>query len=174
MTADVLANGAAPATPEQLFAHLAELGVACSTVEHPPVFTVEQARALRGELPGGHCKNLFLRDKKGKMWLVVCREDLPIDLKALGPRIGGSHLSFGSPDRLMRYLGVIAGAVTPLAVINDHGAAVEVILDRALLELDPLNFHPLDNARTTAIAAADLLRFLRAVDHEPRIVDFTA
>lgn len=171
MTTWLLADGSPPATPERLLARLAELGIDCSTVEHPPVFTVEQARALRGELPGGHSKNLFLRDKKGKMWLLVCREDLPIDLKALGPRIGGGRLSFGSADRLMRYLGVIPGAVTPFAAINDHGGDVEVVIDRGLLALEPLNFHPLDNARTTAIATTDLLRFLRAVGHEARIVD---
>src|ERR1700731_4176768 len=96
-----------PTTPEQLLARLAELGIACRTVSHPPVFTVEEAKALRGELPGGHVKNLFLRDKKGAMWLVVAEEDRCIDLKALGEKIGAGRVSFGSADRLMQYLGVL-------------------------------------------------------------------
>lgn len=160
-----------PATPEDLFTLLDELGIATSTVDHPPVYTVEEARALRGELPGGHSKSLFLRNKKGAMWLVVGEESRPIDLKELGTRIGAGRLSFGSPERLMRHLGVIPGAVTPFAVMNDPDGLVQVVLDRGLLEEDPLNFHPLVNTRTTAIASADLVRFLEAVGHPPEIID---
>lgn len=171
MSAAVLVDGSPPATPDALFARLRQLGIACSTVEHPPVFTVQEARALRGDLPGGHSKNLFLRDKKGRMWLVVCREDLPVDLSALAGRIGAGRLSFGSAERLMGHLGVIPGAVTPFAVINDHGRNVQVVVDRDLLRQRPLHFHPLDNARTTAIEPDDLLAFLRAEGHDPAIVD---
>lgn len=171
VTAGTLDDGSAPASPERLFERLRALDIAVTTVEHPPAFTVEEARALRGNLEGGHSKNLFLRDKKGKMWLVVCREDLAVDLKKLPDRIGAGRLSFGSADRLMRYLGVIPGAVTPFAVINDHGGAVRVVVDRELLALRPLHFHPLDNARTTAIEPGDLLRFLEAEGHAPSIVD---
>jgi Ala-tRNA(Pro) deacylase len=167
-------NEAPAGGPERLFATLRELGIETRTVEHPPLFTVDQAKALRGALPGGHTKNLFLRDKKGRMWLVVCLEDRAIDLKLLAARLGAGRLSFGSPDRLMRHLGVVPGAVTPFAAMNDREGAVEVVLDAALTGLDPLNFHPLDNARTTAIAAADLLRFLEAVGHRPRILHLDA
>src|SRR3954470_22822019 len=97
--------------PQQLFVRLDQLGIAHRTVEHPPVFTVEEAKALRGSLPGGHVKNLFLRNKKGAMWLVVAEEDRAIDLKALGEAIGAGRVSFGSPERLMAHLGVIPGAV---------------------------------------------------------------
>ncbi len=169
-----LDDGSAPATPEMLFRHLGELGVQVDTVSHPPVFTVEEAKALRGELPGGHTKNLFLRNKKRRMWLVVCPEDSQIDLKGLGERLGAGRFSFGSADRLLRYLGVIPGAVTPFAVINDHGGAVTLVLDRSLLEIEPLNFHPLDNGMTTAIAPKDLVRFLESVDHAAVLIDLAS
>lgn len=161
-----------PATPDRLFHFLDGLGIATETVHHAAVFTVEEARSERGELPGGHSKSLFLRNKKGKMWLVVAKEDRPIDLKDLAGRLDAGRFSFGSPDRLMRTLGVIPGAVTPFAVLNDAEGAVQVVLDRGLMALDPLNFHPLDNTMTTSIASADLLKFLEATGHQPLIVDF--
>ena len=176
MTNDVeglLADGSRPATPEDLFARFRELEIEAHTVEHPPVFTVDEAKALRGKLPGGHTKNLFLRNKKGAMWLVVCLEDRSIDLKGLGQRLGAGRFSFGSSDRLMKYLGLIPGAVTPFGIINDTGSRVQVVLERAMLEENTLNFHPLDNAKTTALTAADLLRFLEAEDHRPEIIDLS-
>jgi Ala-tRNA(Pro) deacylase len=160
-------------TSDELLARLAGLGIAARTVEHPPVFTVEEARRHRGDLPGTHTKSLFLRDKKGAMWLVVCLEDRAVDLKALAGRLGAKHLSFGSPDRLMRHLGVIPGAVSPFAVVNDAERVVKVVLDREVLARDPVNLHPLDNAKTTAIGAAELLRFLEAVGHGPEVMDFS-
>lgn len=160
-----------PATPDELLSFLSELGIETRTVEHPPVFTVDEAQRLRGDLPGAHSKSLFLRDKKGRMWLVVTMEDRSIDLKDLARRLGSGRLSFGSPDRLMRHLGVIPGAVSPFGVINDRSGVVEVALDRELLDADPLNFHPLDNSRTTAISATDLRRFLKATGHEPVVLD---
>ncbi len=165
---------AAPAEPDDLFRYLEELGIATSTVEHAPVFTVEEAKRVRGDLDGGHCKSLFLRDKKSRMWLVVLLEDRSLDLKALGPLLGSGRLSFASPTRLMLYLGVIPGAVTPFAVINDRDSQVRVALDAGMLDVDPLNYHPLDNAMTTAIAPDDLLRFLEATEHPPQIIDFDA
>jgi Ala-tRNA(Pro) deacylase len=161
-----------PTTPETLFRRLDELGIAHPTVEHPAVFTVEEAKALRGTLPGGHVKNLFLRNKKGDaMWLVVALEDRAIDLKALGEKIGAGRVSFCSADRLMAHLGVIPGAGTPLALINDRDAAVRVVIDEGLLDHDPVNVHPLVNTMTTALAPADLLAFIAACGHEPRILD---
>ena len=160
-----------PTSPEQLLARLKDLGIQSRTVSHPPVFTVEEAKALRGELPGGHVKNLFLRNKKGAMWLILAEEDRPIDLKALGEKIGAGRVSFGSADRLMQYLGVLPGSVTPFGVINDSGHEVQVVLDRALLAHDPINVHPLTNDRTTAISPKDLLIFLEACGHKPQILD---
>jgi Ala-tRNA(Pro) deacylase len=159
------------ATPDDLFRLLHDLDIPTSTLTHEPVFTVEQARRVRGRLPGGHSKNLFLRTKKGVMWLIVAKEDRQIDLKQLATRLGSDRLSFGSPERLMGALGVIPGAVTPFGVINDTQGRVRVVLDRGLLEEDPLNFHPLDNTMTTAITSVDLLRFLEATGHEPLVID---
>lgn len=169
--APLLANGTPPLTPEALIAKLGELGIAQRTVDHPPLFTVEQSKALRGELPGGHTKNLFLRNKKGAMWLVTSLEDRPLDLKKLGELLGGGRLSFGSAERLMRHLGVVPGAVTPMAIVNDPEGAVTLVLDAGLLERDPVNVHPLTNDRTMALASADLIRFAEAVGHPPQIVD---
>ncbi|HWT98245.1 MAG TPA: prolyl-tRNA synthetase associated domain-containing protein [Terriglobales bacterium] len=166
-------TGQSPALPtsaEQLLARLAELGIAHKTVDHDAVFTVEEAKALRGELPGGHIKNLFLRNKKEEMWLVVAEEDKRIDLKALGELLGAGKLSFGSPDRLMTYLGVLPGAVTPFSIINDKGGKVKVVLDQDLLEKNPVNCHPLVNTKTTAISPQDLLRFLEAEGHKPQVM----
>jgi Ala-tRNA(Pro) deacylase len=162
---------AMPTSPDQLFAHLEGLGIRTRTVQHPPVFTVEEAKALRGDLPGAHIKNLFLRNKKGEMWLVVAEESRPIDLKALGERLGAGRLSFGSPERLMSYLGVVPGAVTPFALINDREGEVRVAIDKAILEQDPVNCHPLANDMTTAIAPRDLLAFIESSGHKPTILD---
>jgi Ala-tRNA(Pro) deacylase len=158
--------------PQQLFARLDALGIAHRTVEHPPVFTVEEAKALRGDLPGHHIKNLFLRNKKEEMWLVVAIEDRTIDLKRLGERLGAGRLSFGSPDRLRRQLGVEPGSVTPLALVNDRDRVVRLALDRGLADGGPINAHPLTNTMTTALSGPDLLRFFAATGHEPRWLDF--
>lgn len=156
-----------------LFARLGELGLARDTVEHEALYTVEQSRALRGDLPGAHIKNLFLRDKKRRMWLVTVLESREMDLKALRQRIGAQgNLSFGNAELLMRHLGVIPGAVTPFSVINDRDGSVTMVLDKALTEIDPVNAHPLRNDRTTAIAPGDLIKFLEAENHAPMILDF--
>lgn len=165
---------ALPTSPEDLQQRLKGLGIETRTINHPPVFTVEEAKALRGELPGGHIKNLFLRNKKGAMWLVVCLEDRQIDLKALAAALDGGRFSFGSAERLMSHLGVLPGSVTPFAVINDRDRQVKIVLDKALLELDPVNCHPLVNNMTTVIATADLIRFLEAETHPPLILDMDA
>ena len=170
-TDPALADGSQPVQPAELLRRLSDLGIQSLSVPHAPVFTVEEAKRLRGEIEGSHIKNLFLRNKKGAMWLVVVLEDREIDLKDLGARIGAGRLSFGSADRLMRYLGVVPGAVTPFGVINDRGGAVKVVLDKGLFDRDPVNCHPLTNEMTTSIAAADLVRFLEAEGHAPEIID---
>ena len=166
-------------TPEQLFAKLDMLGIAHRTVSHPPVFTVEEAKARRGALPGAHIKNLFLRNKKEEMWLVVALEDRQVDLKRLGEALGAGRLSFGSPERLARHLGVEPGSVTPLSLVNDEAHVVRLALDRGIESgpesnpaSDLVNVHPLVNTMTTAVAAADLLRFFAATGHVPRWLDF--
>lgn len=163
-----------PHSAEQLFARLEALAIAHHTVSHAPVFTVEEAKAHRGALEGTHVKNLFLRNKKREMWLVVALEDRPIDLKALGRRLGAGNLSFGRPERLSTHLGVEPGSVTPFALINDAERLVRPVLDARILERDPIHAHPLRNDMTTSIAGDDLLRFIRDCGHEPEIVDFDA
>ncbi len=158
--------------PQQLFARLDALGIAHRTVEHPPVFTVEEAKALRGDLPGHHIKNLFLRNKKEEMWLIVALEDRAVDLKRLGEVLGAGKLSFGSPDRLRRTLGVEPGSVTPLALANDTDRVVRLALDRGLADGQPLNAHPLVNSMTTTLSLDDLQRLFAATGHEPRWLDF--
>ena len=159
-------------SPQQLFARLDALGLVHRSVEHAPVFTVEEAKAHRGELPGHHIKNLFLRNRKEQMWLVVALEDRIVDLKRLGELLGGGRLSFGSPDRLRRTLGVEPGSVTPFALINDGERRVTLVLDRALRDGGPVNAHPLTNTMTTAISFTDLARFFEATGHGPHWLDF--
>jgi Ala-tRNA(Pro) deacylase len=163
-----------PLTPEQLFCRLDALGIAHRTYAHPPVFTVADAVRLRGRLPGGHCKSLFLQDKKGGLWLLVTLEERRLDLKRLAAHLAAPRFSFGGAALLSDALGVTPGSVTPFALANDALVRVAPVLDAAMLEQDPVNYHPLANDRTTAIAAKDLLRFITASGHVPRIVDFTA
>jgi len=159
-----------PATRADLLARFDRLGIKTETRDHAPVFTVEEARALRGEIPGGHCKNLFLKDEKGSVWLIVCLEEARIDLKAAPALIGSKRLSFGKPDLLMEVLGVEPGSVTPFGLINDSAARINVILDKPMMDLELLNYHPLRNDATTSIRAVDLVAFIRSCGHNPRIV----
>jgi len=162
-------------TPEKLFGTLDALGIGHTTVKHPPLFTVEQSQALRGQIPGGHTKNLFLRDKKNALYLVVAEEDAAIELKGLHRQLGATgRFSFGSADLLREVLGVIPGAVTPLAAINDTDGRVTVVLDAALMEHDIINSHPLVNTMTTSLKRDDLVKFLKSTGHEPRIERISA
>jgi Ala-tRNA(Pro) deacylase len=174
-----------PASPDELLAMLTGLGIPYQEHRHEAVFTVEEAKGLRGALPGAHCKSLFIRDKKGASFLVVCLEDRRLDMKALAGPLGAKRLSFASPDRLRDRLGVEPGSVTPFATINDHPPQqpgendapfhrVTVILDAEMMQTDLVNYHPLINTATIALSPAGLLRFLEATGHEPVIVDLSA
>ena len=153
-----------------LYDTLKALGIAWTTHAHAPVFTVEEAQALRGSLPGIHTKNLFLEDRKGGLWLVVAREELGVDLNALAKALRAPRFSFGKPERLIEVLGIAPGAVSPFALMNDAGGRVRVVFDEGLFAGGPVNFPPLRNARTTSIAAADLALFAKATGHEPLIM----
>lgn len=171
--ADAEAASGLPTSPETVLDQLTALGISHRTVTHPPVATVEEAKAMRGVLPGAHIKNLFLRDKKERMWLVTVLEHRRVDLKGLAGRLGAAgRLSFGSPERLFRHLGVRPGSVTPLAAINDTAGQVAVVLDGAMLSAEVVNAHPLVNTRTTLLPPDGLLAFLRHTGHEPLILDF--
>ena len=159
------------ATPQSLLAYLAELGIAAETVEHEPVFTVAESRPVKARIPGAHSKNLFVKDKKGRLFLITAKDETEIDLKRTHEAIGASgRLSFGSADQLREVLGVEPGSVTPFAVVNDRAGRVTVILDANLMEHERVNFHPLVNAMTTGVSRDDLVRFLEATGHEPRIL----
>jgi Ala-tRNA(Pro) deacylase len=157
-----------PATPEDIFAFLDRLGVAHETVEHPPLFTVEDSQTLRGQIPGGHSKNLFVKDKKSRLFLLTLGEEAQIDLKRVHEKIGASgRVSFGSAELLEEVWGVRPGAVTPFGAINDAAGRVTVVLDSELMAHARVNFHPLVNTRTTGLTPSGLLAFLRATGHEP-------
>ena len=160
-----------PHTRDSLLAFLDTLGIRHETIEHPALFTVEQSKELRGEIPGAHTKNLFLKDKKGRLFLVTAVENTVIDLKRLHEVIGGSgRLSFGSADQLMEHLGVAPGSVTAFGVINDERGQVAMILDERLQAYERINCHPLVNTATTGLSYADLLRFLEATGHRPQVL----
>ena len=161
-----------PKTRNDLFQLLDRLQIAVTTVDHPPLFTVQESQALRGTIPGAHTKNLFLKDKKGRYFLLTVAEDAEVDLKSVHKVIGASgRVSFGSSERLMELLGVSPGSVTVFGLINDADGAVTMVLDRALMENATINAHPLSNDATTSIARDDLLRFIRETGHEPLILN---
>jgi len=158
-------------SPKELLDHLQNLGIEVTTVEHPPLFTVADSQGLRGEIPGGHTKNLFLKDKKDNFFLVTVEEDAVVDLKSIHHVIGAaSRVSFGKPEKLLEYLGVIPGSVTVFGAINDRDHNVQVIIDADLMKYDVINGHPLTNEATTSIRREDLLAFLKSTGHEPRIL----
>lgn len=141
---------------------------------HPPLHTVDESRALRGDLPGAHVKNMFLKDRKDRLWLVTCLEDRQIRIRDLEKEIGTQKCSFGRPDLLWETLGILPGAVSPFGLINDAGHRVTPVLDRQMLDRDPINAHPLHNEATTAVSTADFRRFFDITGHVPVVVDFDA
>ena len=162
-----------PLSQAALMAHLEALGITTHTVEHEAVFTVAESDRLHRELPGGHTKNLFLKDAKDRLFLVVAESHTSVDLKSLHKTIGAARLSFGKPELLMQVLGVTPGSVTALALVNDTDRRVSVVVDARLMEYDVINCHPLVNTATTALTRDDLFRFLRAGGHEPRVLSLT-
>lgn len=152
-----------------LYDKLQKLGIVWQTFEHPAVFTVEESSAITDALPGVHTKNLFLKDKKGGLWLVVVRAHLRVDLPGLAKQLGAPRFSFGSAELLIATLGIAPGSVTPFALMNDAEHKVRVVLDADMLKASPVNFHPLRNDRTSAIRPDDLVRFVAACGFEPII-----
>lgn len=161
-------------TRADLFAFLDAHGIAHSTVDHPAVFTVGEGEAIKADMPGGHTKNLFLKDAKGQLWLICALGETKIDLKRLHTVIGSARLSFGSPELMLETLGVTPGSVTGFGLINDTERRIRFVLDAELAKADPVNFHPLTNTATTAVSQDGFRRFLSALGIEPMIVDFAA
>jgi len=167
-------HAAPPATEADLFALFERLGIAHQTTRHRPVFTVEEGADLKAQMPGGHSKNLFLKDKKGQLFLLCALGDSAIDLNATSKALGAGRFSFGSAERLMENLGVTPGSVTIFALINDPERRVTLVLDEGFFAHDVVNFHPLRNDATTAISPSDLLKFIRALGREPIRLRFDA
>ena len=164
-----------PKTRDELFAFLDSLGIKHSTKDHAPVFTVAESVSLRDEIPGGHTKNLFVKDKKDQFFLLTVEEHASVDLKTVHTLIGAaSKVSFGKPEKLMEYLGVIPGSVTAFGAINDTGHNVTFVLDADLMKDEIINCHPLSNDATTSISSADLVRFMEATGHKPLVLKVTA
>ncbi len=166
LTPQLLIDGSQPKTPEALLQLLDAQGIQTETLNHDAVFTVEQARAVRPSTGEGHTKNLFVRNKKGRMWLLTAHESRKVNLKETAIALGAKQFSFASEIRLAQYLGVIAGAVSPFALVNDVTRQVRFAFDEDLLSQQYLHIHPLDNRMTTRIKVDDLLRFLKANGHE--------
>ncbi len=158
----------------ELYALLDQHGIAYRHNTHPPLHTVEESKELRGDLPGAHVKNMFLKDKKGQLLLVTCLEHRKIRIRDLEKQVGATKASFGKPELLWETLGIRPGAVSPFGLINDTGHAVRAILDQQMLEVDPINAHPLHNEATTTISRDDFLRFFEITGHDPIVVDFDA
>jgi Ala-tRNA(Pro) deacylase len=158
-------------TRDEILGRLDALGIEHRTTLHPPVFTVEEAQAHTRHIPGGHCKNLFLKDKKDRLWLVTCLDEQAVELNRLSKLIGAARFSFGRAELLAEVLGVSPGSVTPLAIVNDRDGRVTPVLDSKLLAHDWVNCHPLQNDATTSLRSADLVRFVRDTGHEPVLLD---
>jgi Ala-tRNA(Pro) deacylase len=159
-----------PTTPDELFALLDRLGIEHSTIEHPPIFTVEEGRPWHDKIPGVHCKNLFIKDRKGGIWLVVMPADKRADLARLERVLAAPRFSFARPELLQEVLELTPGSVTPFGLINDRQRRVTVILGQEVLDAEWVNVHPLHNAASTTLRSADLLRFVRALGYEPIVV----
>ncbi|KLK92110.1 DNA-binding protein [Microvirga vignae] len=158
-------------SPKELLDRLDALGIPSETVEHEPVFTVAQSKSVKEQVPGAHSKNLFVKDKKGRFFLISAKHDTAIDLKRTHEAIGASgRLSFGSAEQLRTMLGVEPGSVTAFAVVNDTDGKVTMVLDANLMEHERVNFHPLVNSMTTGVSREDLVKFLRATGHDPLIL----
>ena len=161
------------ATPEPLAEKFAALNINAVTYAHPPIFTVEEGRGFKKDIPGGHTKNLFLKDHKGKLFLVTALWGTVIDLKKLPARLNAGRFSFGSAALMEEVLGVTPGSVTPLAVVNDLLRRVTPVLDARMMEEQTVNCHPLKNDKTTGLSPQDLVRFIESLGYNPLIVDFS-
>lgn len=160
------------ATREELLALLDRLGIEHVTVDHEPVFTVEESDKVDFNIPGGHTKNLFLKDRKGGVWLVCALSEAKVDLNALAKLLGVQRFSFGAPDLMKDHLGVTPGSVTAFSLINDKMNRISLVLDHALMACEKVNFHPLRNDATTSVTPAGLMRFLEETGHRPLFVSF--
>lgn len=162
-----------PTPPDKLLQLMDDLSLKYKVYDHDPIFTVEEGLHLKENIPGTHCRNLFLRDKKKKMFLIVAANETEIDLKKLPELIDSGRLSFGSADRLWENLGIKQGSVNPFCIINDKNKNVRIILDAHMMAQPLVNYHPMDNAQTIGLPPADLIKFIKSTEHEPEIIDLS-
>ena len=162
-----------PTSPEKLMAKLDDLSIGYQLYHHEAVFTVEESNKVDADISGTHCRNLFLRDKKKKNYLLVLQNATDVDMKQLPDAIGSDRLSFGSSDRLWQYLGVRPGSVCPFSIINDTEHNVKILLDKSMMETKIVNYHPLLNTMTIGLTPTDLIKFIESTGHEAHIVDLS-
>ncbi len=162
-----------PLPPLVLLERFSALELPVALHHHPAIFTVAEGRDLEREIHGTHTRNLFLKDHKGKMFLVTLTQETPIDLKKLSALLGVGRFSFGSPERLWSFLGVRPGSVSPLAILNDHEKQVSLILEKKMMEQTLINFHPLINTMTIGLTPSDLMIFLEKHGITPQIIDLS-
>jgi Ala-tRNA(Pro) deacylase len=162
-----------PTSSDDLMAGLKKLGIDFTLYHHEAVFTVAESNKVDAGIEGTHCRNLFLRDKKKKNFLLVLQNATDVDIKKLPEIIGSDRLSFGSADRLWEYLGVRPGSVCPFSIINDTNHQVKILLDKSMMETEIVNYHPLINTRTVGLKPADLIKFIESTGHEAHIVDLS-
>ena len=163
-----------PTPPQALMEYLGTLGITFDLHHHRAVFTVAESEAVDAAIPGTHCRNLFLRDKKKNNFLVVLQNATEVDIKKLPALIGSDRLSFGSAERLWEYLGVRPGSVCPYSIMNDTGMNVKICLDKSMMETDIVNYHPMVNTMTVSVKPADLIRFIESTGHTPHIIDLSS
>lgn len=162
-----------PTSPEALMARLSAMDIPFTLHRHKPVFTVEESAFLVDVIPGLHIKNLFLKDKKDRMCLVVVPHEISLDLKLVAPALGLDRISFGSPDRLWKYLGVRPGSVNPFCAVNDTGNDVTVVIHDAVANAPILSAHPMLNTMSLELSGPDIVRFVTETGHTPRIIDLS-
>jgi len=163
-----------PTSRQELFAYLDNLGITHQTEDHAPIFTVDDGQDIKIGRKGAQTKNLFLKGKAGRLFLICAEARAPIKINKLHPLLGCKRLSFGKPDLLLAHLGVTPGSVTLFSVINDKDNAVTLVIDKALVDSETVNFHPLLNTATTAISSSDMIKFAKATAHDPVVLDFLA
>ncbi len=171
-------QGSLPVSSDALLAQLTEWGLAYELYEHAPLRTVEDAKSVEAAMvvageAAFRIKNLYLRDKKKRNYLVTLEQDREIDLKSLGAKLGVGNLSFGSADRLLENLGVRPGAVTPLSMVTGATKGVQFILDASAQQAEVIYMHPLVNDRTIAMRMDDFHAFLNRINTTPQWIDLS-
>lgn len=162
-----------PSTCGDLIKYLDDVGIEYEVFDHEPIFTVEEGLHLKANIPGVHCRNLFMRDKKKNNYLLTLANETEVDLKKLSDVLGIGRLSFGSAERLWEHLGIRPGSVNPFCVMNDPDNQVTFFLDALMMKAETVNYHPMDNAKTIGLSPADLINFIESLGHNYTIVDLS-